>query len=151
MNDTVSKTQRPLVNFLCFSVYSASHAFNHFYRPLLAELGLTYPQYLVMQLLWGQDGCSVKEIGRDLRLESNTLTPLLKRLEGLNLIVRSRDDEDERVVRVRLTDQGRVMKTRAAHIPECVAEATGLTIEELSRLVRTIDAVRDRLAPIDED
>lgn len=151
MSDTPSAMPGALENFLCFSIYSASHAFNYFYRPLLAELGLTYPQYLVMQLLWARDGRKVNEIGRDLRLESNTLTPLLKRLEALNLVTRRRDDEDERVVRVRLTEQGHAMKAKAVHIPVCIAEATGLKTEELIRLVQEIDAIRDRLTPSDDD
>ena len=93
-----------LGEFLCFAVYSASHAFNRVYKPLLDELGLTYPQYLVMVLLWEQDDQTVGSLGEKLFLESSTLTPLLKRLEALGYVKRTRDPVDERQVRVRLTD-----------------------------------------------
>src|SRR5438874_8124185 len=89
-------------DFLCFAVYSASHAFNRVYKPLLDELGLTYPQYLVMVLLWEQDDQTVGSLGEKLFLESSTLTPLLKRLEALGQVKRNRDQVDERQVRVRL-------------------------------------------------
>ncbi len=134
-----------LAEFLCFSVYSASHAFNRLYRPLLEDLELTYPQYLVMQLLWSQDERSVKEIGQELRLESNTLTPLLKRLQATGLIERRRDTADERVVRIHLTEQGRVLRERAADVPGCIAKAIGLESDDLAKLARTLDDLRDRI------
>ena len=102
-----------LDDFLCFAVYSAGHAFNQLYRPLLSALDLTYPQYLVMVTLWQQDDVTVKEIGRRLFLESSTLTPLLKRLEALGHISRNRDAEDERQVRVRLTPAGGIGSSTA--------------------------------------
>lgn len=140
-----------LADFLCFSVYSTSHAFNRLYRPLLDELELTYPQYLVMQLLWSKDERSVKELGQELRLESNTLTPLLKRLQASALIERKRDADDERVVRVYLTEKGRALRERASDVPGCVAKAIGLEGEELASLAKTLDDMRDRITAASED
>src|ERR1700679_151054 len=115
-----------LDDFLCFEVYSANHAFNRVYQPLLEKLHLTYPQYLVMVLLWERDDQTVGELGTRLSLESNTLTPLLKRLEILGYIKRSRDPADERQVRVRLTVSGRTLRAKALHIPGCILAASGL-------------------------
>lgn len=134
-----------LDGFLCFSIYSAGHAFSQFYRPLLDKIGLTYPQYLVMVALWSKDGRTVKELGQALYLESNTLTPMLKRLEGLSLIDRVRDAEDERQVRLTLTKEGRALRARAAEIPACIAGALGLTPEQLGKLQLQLDGIRDRL------
>ncbi|RWB55850.1 MAG: MarR family transcriptional regulator [Mesorhizobium sp.] len=134
-----------LENFLCFSIYSAGHAFNQFYRPLLDEIGLTYPQYLVMVSLWGQDDQTVKEIGQALSLESNTLTPLLKRLEALQLISRTRDPKDERQVRIRLTQQGKSLKQQAERVPACVAGALGFSADELKELQDKMLLVQQRL------
>lgn len=127
---------------LCFSVYAASHAFNHLYRKALADLGLTYPQYLVMVLLWRADNRMVKDIGRHMDLESNTLTPLLKRLEVLGFIRRSRDAEDERVVRVQLTPKGRELEQAARSVPQCIAAAVDLEPDEARELSRRINALR---------
>ncbi|MDZ5697091.1 MULTISPECIES: MarR family winged helix-turn-helix transcriptional regulator [Phyllobacteriaceae] len=134
-----------LDQFLCFSIYSAEHTFNEFYRPLLAELGLTYPQYLVMVSLWSRDDRTVREIGAELSLESNTLTPLLKRLEALGLVSRTRDAKDERQVRIRLTEKGRQLKKRAEPVPACVADALGLSGEELEDLRQKLLLVQQRL------
>src|SRR6201981_853252 len=95
-----------LSNQLCFAVYSAAHAFNRIYKPLLDRLGLTYPQYLVMLVLWERDRVAGTEIGARLHLDSGTLTPLLKRLEQAGLIKRTRSSEDERQVLIDLTAQG---------------------------------------------
>src|SRR6476659_1582192 len=108
--------------FLCFAFYSASHAFNRIYKPLLEELGLTYPQYIAMVLLWERDGQTVGELGQQLFLETNTVTPLLKRLETLGYVKRSRDPSDERQVRVHLTEVGRKLRQRALHIPRRILE-----------------------------
>ncbi len=135
-----------LDEFLCFAVYSASHAFNRLYKPLLDELGLTYPQYLVMVTLWERDDRTVGEIGEQLFLESNTLTPLLKRMEVAGLVSRSRDPADERQVRLRLTDEGRALLDKARQVPPCVLEATGLTGEEARSLTQQIGALRTRLS-----
>ena len=124
---------------ICFALYSAAHAMQQAYRPLLDPLGLTYPQYLVLSALWsGQEPPTVGAIGRQLQLESSTLTPLLKRLEAIGLIRRTRDTADERQVRVHLTDDGRAMQARAAHVPDCILERTGMTPQALL-------ALRDRL------
>lgn len=134
-----------LGKFLCFSVYSAGHAFNQFYRPLLDELGLTYPQYLAMVALWSRDERTVKELGEALFLESNTLTPMLKRLEALGYIARRRDLDDERQVRVCLTKEGRALRARAAEIPGCIMEALAVSPEEVGKLQAQLAAIRERL------
>jgi len=134
-----------LDDFLCFALYSASHAFNRVYRPLLDRLGLTYPQYLAMVLLWERDGQKVGELGERLFLESNTLTPLLKRLEALGFITRRRDTQDERQVRVHLTEAGRALKAQALTVPGCILEASGLDLEEARRLTAEVAALRATL------
>jgi DNA-binding MarR family transcriptional regulator len=132
-------------DFLCFAVYSAGHAFNRFYKPLLNALGLTYPQYLVMVALWSKDDQTVGDLGARLFLESNTITPLLKRLESLGLIARNRDPADERQVRVRLTEAGVALHERARDVPGCVLEATGLSESQLQTLQKEISALRQSL------
>ncbi len=134
-----------LGEFLCFAVYSASHAFNRVYKPLLDDLGLTYPQYLVMVLLWERDDQTVGSLGEKLFLESSTLTPLLKRLEALGHVKRTRDPDDERQVRVCLTDSGRAIREKARKIPGCILEASGLEVDELLRLQSEIVALRSAL------
>jgi MarR family transcriptional regulator, organic hydroperoxide resistance regulator len=134
-----------LGEFLCFAIYSASHAFNRVYQPLLDKIGLTYPQFIAMILLWEDDGQTVGELGQRLFLQSNTLTPLLKRLETLGYIKRSRDPADERQVRINLTEAGRKLRPRALRIPECVRDATGLEGEQVRRLTREIGALRKAL------
>ncbi|RKH52467.1 MarR family transcriptional regulator [Corallococcus sp. AB050B] len=123
---------------LCFPLYAASRAMVQAYTPLLAKLGLTYPQYLVMLVLWETDGVSVKELGEKLYLDSGTLTPLLKRLETLGFVRRERSKEDARSVTVSLTAQGKALRRKAASIPEAIVCRTGLTLEELARLRRDI-------------
>ncbi|MBP3127803.1 MarR family transcriptional regulator [Thalassospira sp. ER-Se-21-Dark] len=134
-----------LEKFLCFSIYSAGHAFNRVYKPLLDNLGLTYPQYLVMVTLWQEDNQSVRSIGSKLYLESSTLTPLLKRLEANGLVSRKRDPEDERSVRVSLTDTGKELRNTAEEIPPCILDATGLDIETAKRLNRDLRTMRDQM------
>lgn len=135
----------PEQDLLCFAFYSTSHAFNRIYNPLLNELGLTYPQYLVMVSLWAKDDQTVGELGETLFLESSTLTPLLKRLEAIGYLTRRRDLADERQVRVQLTSAGRALRKKAQDIPGCILEATGLSLADLHRLQREIAAVRQRL------
>lgn len=135
-----------LNDFLCFAVYSASHAFNRLYKPLLDKLGLTYPQYLVMVTLWERDDRTVGDIGEQLLLESNTLTPLLKRMEAAGLVSRSRDPADERQVRLRLTKDGRALLEKAQPVPGCVLEATGLSSADARRLTEEITALRASLS-----
>lgn len=134
-----------LAEFLCFAVYSANHAFNRVYKPLLDELGLTYPQYLAMVILWEKDSQTVGEIGERLFLDSSTLTPLLKRMEANGLVHRFRDAKDERVVRVSLTDAGRALRARAADVPPCIFAATGGRMEDLVRLKDELVALRETL------
>lgn len=131
---------------LCFALYSASLAMTKIYKPLLAPLGLTYPQYLVMLVLWEQDGQPVSAIGERLTLDSGTLTPLLKRLEAAGLVQRLRDAADERRVLVQLTAQGRAMKAQARSVPQQILCATDCQLEEISQLTQRLKALRDNLA-----
>lgn len=119
---------------LCFALYSASRAVTAAYAPLLEPLGLTYPQYLVMLVLWEGDGASVKAIGEQLALDSGTLTPLLKRLEAQGLVRRARSSEDERVVEIFLTTEGKRLKQRARAIPEQLVCRMGISVSQLGRL-----------------
>ena len=133
----MSKSTHPellLENQICFAVYSAAHAFAQAYKPHLDPMGLTYPQYLVMLLLWEQDGRSVNEIARPLHLDSGTLTPLLKRMEKAGLVIRKRDTKDERIMRIHLTDHGRSLQARARAIPPAMLCASGLELDGLMAL-----------------
>src|SRR5256885_3466426 len=134
-----------LGNQVCFAVYSTAHVFNRFYKPLLDRLGLTYPQYLVMLVLWEQDGVAVKEIGERLFLDSGTLTPLLKRLEAAGLVKRTRSTEDERQVLIALTQQGHALREKARSVPQSILAASACTVAELSAMKNEIVALRDRL------
>lgn len=126
---------------VCFSLYTASRAATAVYRPLLEELGLTYPQYLVLMVLWEEDGRSVRELGQALELDSGTLSPLLKRLEAAGLLRRTRSAMDERRVEVYLTENGRALQEKALPLPQRVAEAAGLEPEELRTLQQTLAKV----------
>lgn len=132
-------------DMVCFALYSAQHAMQAAYKPLLEPLGLTYPQYLVLSALWAQDGQTVGALGAALHLESNTLTPLLKRMEAAGLVARSRDPGDERQVRVTLAAAGQAMAARAAHVPGCFLAATGMDLPELAALRDRLGALRARL------
>ena len=134
-----------LPEMVCFALYSATHAMQAAYKPLLGPLGLTYPQYLVLTALWAQDDQTVGDLGAALRLESNTLSPLLKRMEAQGWLTRRREGADERRVRVRLTDTGRGLQARAAHVPGCIVQQTGLTLDQISALRDAATALRDRL------
>ncbi|WP_417838192.1 MarR family winged helix-turn-helix transcriptional regulator [Tritonibacter scottomollicae] len=138
---------RPLQidELLCFSVYSVNHAISRLYRPLLAPLGLTYPQYLVLVALWDRDKRRVNDLGTELQLDTNTLTPLLKRMEAAELLTRKRNPEDERSLIVALTDKGRNLQDKAGEVTSCVLEAMGGDIEELSALRDRLNALRHRL------
>jgi DNA-binding MarR family transcriptional regulator len=116
---------------LCFALYSTMLAMNKVYRKLLRKLGLTYPQYLVMLVLWERDELMVSEIGERLFLDSTTLTPLLKRLEASGLVTRTRAANDERQVIITLTRQGRALKSQAQEVPESVFCASECTLEEV--------------------
>jgi MarR family transcriptional regulator, organic hydroperoxide resistance regulator len=123
---------------VCFALYSASRAATAVYRPVLEELGLTYPQYLVMLVLWESEPRGVKELGEELGLDSGTLSPLLKRLESMGLVERRRSGEDERRVATHLTPAGRELSTKAGAIPQRLADAAGLTAKELDQLRDTL-------------
>jgi DNA-binding MarR family transcriptional regulator len=120
-----------LDNQLCFSLYAASRAISRMYRPLLDELGLTYPQYLVLLVLWEREHSTVKELSEVLDLDSGTLTPMLKRMEAANLIERKRSSEDERVVVVRITEAGRALEEKAVCIPQSLFASSSLPLEQL--------------------
>jgi DNA-binding MarR family transcriptional regulator len=134
-----------LGNQLCFAIYSTAHTFNRVYKPLLDRLGLTYPQYLVMLVLWERDGLSVKDIGARLFLDSGTLTPLLKRLEVADLIKRTRSTEDERQVLIALTSRGHALKEKARAVPQAILAASECSVSELSAMKNELVALRDRL------
>ncbi|MBV1775519.1 MarR family transcriptional regulator [Burkholderiaceae bacterium DAT-1] len=126
---------------LCFRLYAASRAVTRCYQPLLNALDLTYPQYLVMLVLWEKDGLTVKRIGERLMLDSGTLTPLLKRLEQAGYIKRERRAENEREVRVVLTPSGQGLRTRAEAVPRQLMESLSMSAEEVNALRRQLDGL----------
>ena len=130
---------------ICFALYSASRSLTGRYRTLLAPLGITYPQYLVMLVLWESGTSTVSRLGERLQLDSGTLSPLLKRLETLGLVVRGRSGRDERVVEVALTPAGDAMRSQAPHITEQICAATGLPPAELMELQGQIAALAQRV------
>jgi DNA-binding MarR family transcriptional regulator len=130
---------------ICFSLHAASRAFNGVYRVLLKDLGLTYPQYLVMLVLWEQGELPVKKLGEHLRLDSGTLSPLLKRLEAAGLVRRERSTRDERSVEVRPTEAGRALRERALAVPRRIAAATGFDLDELRDLHARLDRLTTAL------
>src|SRR5256885_11878893 len=134
-----------LGNQVCFAVYSTAHAFNRFYKPLLDRLGLTYPQYLVMLVLWERDGVPVKDIGEKLFLDSGTLTPLLKRLEAAGLVKRTRSTEDERQVLVALTPKGQALREEARAVPQSILSSSACSVGELFEMKNELVSLRDRL------
>lgn len=134
-----------LDNQLCFAVYSAAHAFSQAYKKHLDPLGLTYPQYLVMLLLWERDGRTVGELGAPLSLDSGTLTPLLKRMEKSGFLTRRRDDQDERKQRIYLSEMGRSLRDAAQAIPMAMLCATGLETANLVELKNRITALDGQL------
>lgn len=119
---------------LCFALYAASRSVTGLYRPLLDPLGLTYPQYLVMLVLWEQDGLTVRELGQRLQLDSGTLTPLLKRLQAAGLVDRQRRTEDEREVDIRLTAAGLALREQASDVPKCMAQRLQLSPDQMQTL-----------------
>jgi DNA-binding MarR family transcriptional regulator len=136
---------------LCFALYNASRALIRAYGPLLEPLGLTYPQYLVMLVLWEEKSASVKALGERLALDSGTLTPLLKRLEERGLITRRRDPDDERVVRIELTTEGQKLRSKARRVPAGLACRTGFDVNDerdrarLARLRQELAALTERI------
>ena len=134
-----------LDNQLCFALYSTSLAMTRLYKPLLEALGITYPQYLVLLVLWEQDGLSVSELGNRLFLDSGTLTPLLKRMQAAGLVTRQRALDDERRVHIALTESSNLLKTQAAQIPGCILNAAQCPVPELVALTRQMQDLRERL------
>ncbi|AJY47478.1 MarR family winged helix-turn-helix transcriptional regulator [Martelella endophytica] len=155
MNAYETEAPEPLLNIdhqLCFAVYSAEHAFARAYKPLLAELGITYPQYLVMMILWEGKPLTVNEIGMRVGLDSGTLSPLLKRLEAAGYVQRKRAEEDERRVTVALTAKGNAAKKNAREVARSIAVKTGCSLEEARTLLAELNALRRRLsAAVEED
>jgi DNA-binding MarR family transcriptional regulator len=142
---TASDDPLSLDNQLCFAVYATAHAFNRLYRQQLAGLGLTYPQYLVLLVLWEKAPLPVRAIGDRLMLDSGTLTPLLKRMESLGLVTRQRALEDERQVLVAPSPAGLALKDRAKALPPAVACASGLDLDGLKTLVGQLGTLRAQL------
>jgi len=146
------KSAAPVSNWLaldrqlCFAIYSASLAMTKFYKPVLDPLGLTYPQYLVMLVLWEGDGITVSQLGDRLGLDSGTLTPLLKRLQAGGLLTRLRDAADERRVLLQLTADGRALRQRATAVPPQVLQASGCGLDELTDLTRRLHDLRRRMS-----
>ena len=136
---------------LCFALYSTSLAMTKIYKPLLAPLGLTYPQYLAMLVLWERDGLAVGELGERLFLDSGTLTPLLKRMEASGWLQRERATDDERRVIVSLTAEGRALRQKAKRVPLQLAQATHCSIEELTSLTQRLQQLRAQLLSADEE
>lgn len=134
-----------LDSMLCFAIYATGHAFTRFYKPRLEALDLTYPQYLVLIVLWERDDITVNALGHRLFLDSGTITPLIKRLEARGLVTRRRDEDDERQVRIRLTPEGRALQDKALAVPLTIAKGTGLTREDVDRLRAELLTLRDRL------
>ena len=134
-----------LDSMLCFAIYATGHAFTRFYKPRLEALDLTYPQYLVLIVLWERDDITVNALGNRLFLDSGTITPLIKRLEARGLVSRKRDEDDERQVRIRLTPEGRALQDKALAVPLTIARGTGLTREDVDRLRAELLTLRDRL------
>ncbi len=130
---------------LCFALYSSSLAMTKLYKPLLAPLGLTYPQYLALLVLWERDGLGVGELGQRLFLDSGTLTPLLKRMETAGWLLRERAADDERRVLVSLTREGRALRQRTRSVPRALAAATGCQAAELAALTRRLQQLRSQL------
>jgi DNA-binding MarR family transcriptional regulator len=134
-----------LDNQACFALHSTSLMMTKVYKPLLQALGLTYPQYLAMLVLWERDGLTVGEISARLLTDPGSLTPLLKRLETEGLLSRTRSREDERVVIVELTAKGRALRDKARDIPQCILGASGMTLERLQKLQAELQALRHHL------
>lgn len=134
-----------LDNQLCFALYSTSLLMTKTYKPLLQELGLTYPQYLAMLVLWENEGITVSKISERMLTDPGSLTPLLKRLEAEGLLRRVRSSQDERVVHLHLTDKGRALHEQAKTLPACILKASGLSLEQLGELKQDLVELRSHL------
>jgi DNA-binding MarR family transcriptional regulator len=135
-----------LENQLCFPLYALSRQITNLYRPLLEKLDLTYPQYLVMLLLWEHRELSVKAIGEHLKLDSGTLTPLLKRLEKRGLLTRARDQQDERLVKISITPIGEELKVKAKDIPAALSRQLPIEAEEGRQLVNQLRTILNSIS-----
>lgn len=144
-NPPPNSTALALDNQLCFALYSASLAMTKLYKPVLAPLGLTYPQYLTLLALWERDGQGVSELGERLYLDSGTLTPLLKRMDAGGWLLRQRSTEDERRVIVRLTAQGQALRDTARNVRHSLAGHTGLDHPQIAQFTERLQALRARL------
>ncbi len=145
-NQCIDYSNLNLDNQLCFALYAATHAITRAYRPLLNELGITYPQYLVMVVLWENDAVPVGEIARRLELDAAALTPLVKRLEALELVTRQRDHRDERVVRISLSPAGYALRSRALRVKDQIVCRTTLSPADASALRLQLRALTAALA-----
>ena len=141
--DPEDPTNPRLADFLCFAIYSANLAYGRAYKPILEELGLTYTQYITIVALWEEDHQTVSGLGEKLFLESNTLTPILKKLEGMGYVTRQRDSADERQVFVSLTDSGRRLREKGLGMN--LVKASGLTPEEFPKMQKAVVTLRDNL------
>ena len=150
MNKNDIAEQIGLENLLCFAAYSTSHAFSRFYRPTLDRLGLTYPQFIVMMALWQEGKTTMKALTEKVMLDSNTLTPLLKKLEAAGLVVRSRNKDDERVLDVEPTPKGLALKADGKLMAVELAAASGETIEGVIELQQRLAKVRENIARASE-
>lgn len=146
MNGDTGPDGIDLHELICFALHSAGSAMNRTYKPLLAELGLTYPQYITLMMLWRKDAVTVGELCKALMTETSTLTPVLKRLEAIGHVTRTRNKKDERQVLIELTSSGRALKTNSPKITDCVVGSTEFGNAELAELVKTISQLRDNLA-----
>jgi MarR family transcriptional regulator, organic hydroperoxide resistance regulator len=140
----------PVSEQLCFSIYSLNLAMNKLYRKALKDIDLTYPQYLVMLVLWETDNLSVNEIGEKLDLDSATLTPLLKRMESSGLLSRQRSAEDERVVIVSLTTAGKKLRAKGEQVQNTVGKATACTLQEIQRMTRQLRDLKNQVLKADD-
>ncbi|CAN7215738.1 MarR family winged helix-turn-helix transcriptional regulator [Rossellomorea sp. LjRoot5] len=134
-----------LENQICFKIYTAEREITKLYRSLLEEIGVTYPQYLALLVLWEEETISVKELGRKLFLDSGTLTPMLKRMEANGLVERKRSKEDERSVVISLTDRGRDLKKKAECVPTRLLERLEMDGDELLKLDQTLTTILGKL------
>ncbi|MFT4117128.1 MarR family winged helix-turn-helix transcriptional regulator [Bradyrhizobium sp.] len=141
----------PLDAHLCFSVYSTMIAINRLYKPMLDELGVTYPQYLVLSALWERDGQTISEIAERLALEPSTITPLMKRLEAARFVTRQRNPDDERQVHVHLTDKGRKLRGNVSCLTDALLAHSGLKAPEMIALNKQMQSFRDALVERGEE
>lgn len=147
-NESAEVLRDPLLldNQLCYALYAAAHRMTKSYRPMLERMGLTYPQYLVLLVLWENDGVTVSEIGRRLRLDSGTLTPVLKRLETSGLLNRNRRQSDEREVEIALTDQGRALRSEAIAVRQSVMCQLNMSEREIQAMRADLNALIENLS-----